>query len=588
MRKYIFFLSLLTLVISCQRENLDEIEQAGQNDRPNVTVTSTVVGLVTDESGNSVQDAVVTLGDIETYTDQFGYFTFKDELMSKDAAYVQVEKAGYFRGSRKFSTDHDESASIKIQLIQKTPVGSVSSFSGGSVAVAESSVDLPGGGYKDEDGQLYEGEILVFASYLDPTKKETHDQMPGELTGIDTEGNQNVLASYGMIGVELKGENGQYLVMPEGTEATISFKVPEQILSTAPAVIPLWHFNEFSGFWEEEGEATLVGDEYIGEVSHFSFWNCDVPFPLVEISGHVELNGLPFENGLLKISEVQSGFAAYGYTGEGGFFSGKVPEAKDLIFTLVGACGEPIFEQEISASFDNIELGQIEITADQSATVSISGTFENCEEEDFELAYVFVQGNDFEHVIEVKSDGSFSQIFPSCSNGGEVILFGVDISNGLISEPTFIEFSGDVSGIYLEACDGYFEPGIHIEYNGMNWEISADSIFFDYFVDFNVVGETVYYQMIGFDWNLFDPEEPGVGAFFIANFNHEFGDTEAIYEISFPTQGFKIEGLCDAEEIEQVGFQFIRFSGVFDGEPEVVDPSLFPEDIGVVTFDISF
>ena len=31
----------------------------------------------------------------------------------------------------------------------------------------------------------------------------------------------------------------------------------------------------------------MNGNEYSGEVGHFSFWNCDAPFPLVEICGKV-------------------------------------------------------------------------------------------------------------------------------------------------------------------------------------------------------------------------------------------------------------------------------------------------------------
>jgi hypothetical protein len=47
----------------------------------------------------------------------------------------------------------------------------------------------------------------------------------------------------------------------------------------------------------KEGSATKTGSNYVGKVSHFSFWNCDAPFPVVEFeASFVDQAGAPLQN----------------------------------------------------------------------------------------------------------------------------------------------------------------------------------------------------------------------------------------------------------------------------------------------------
>jgi ABC-type sulfate transport system permease subunit len=101
--------------------------------------------------------------------------------------------------------------------------------------------------------------------------------MPGNLTGITINNEQKILQTYGMIAVEMEGSSGEALNIAGSKQATISFPIPSAMLANAPATIPLWHFDETIGVWKEEGTATKQGNAYVGVVTHFSFWNCDVP-----------------------------------------------------------------------------------------------------------------------------------------------------------------------------------------------------------------------------------------------------------------------------------------------------------------------
>lgn len=108
--------------------------------------------------------------------------------------------------------------------------------------------------------------------------------MPGDLRGISTDGSLKTLTTYGMAAVELTGALGELLQIAPGQKASLTMPIPVAILSNAPATIPLWSFDEAKGLWKEEGQAIKTGSNYVGDVSHFSFWNCDVPNNYVQFN----------------------------------------------------------------------------------------------------------------------------------------------------------------------------------------------------------------------------------------------------------------------------------------------------------------
>ncbi len=588
MKKSIILFSILLLLSSCQRENLDEFTGATQTTSPNFVVNSSVVGLITDEYGEAVSGAIVSLGNITTSTNELGLFSIEDETISKNAAYVQVEKEGFFNGSRKFSTELDGQANIRIQLLEKELLDEISTQSGGVVEFESASIELPQGNYVNEAGELFSGSVEVYAKWLDPTVIETFDQMPGELTGINSEGNLNALATYGMMAVELRNSFGEYLSLPEGTSATIKMKVPDELMVTAPSVIPLWHFNEMNGNWEEEGQATLIGNEYVGEVTHFSFWNCDVPFPLVEISGNIELNGSPYEGALIKITDLSSGFCAYSYSGERGYFSGKVPEGNDLVLSVLGLCHTELEDFELGSIFENKELGVFSVSSviGNIEEVTIQGNYSNCLEEDFDLAFIIVENQDFQQFIQVNSDGSFHDVLPICMDTDELFIYAFDLTYSLISEVQVFEIT-ELIDLDIEACLDDFLNGAIIEYSGMNWDPLDPSFDLSFEIDTLPEGsEDEFYYRI--DGTNFDTNTGVIVPLFTAEFwftpGSSFGEPSD-YQITFNSQGFSIEGECIINLAHALGLSIIIIEGVYIGEPEVFNEQTYPGEIDFVSFN---
>ena len=585
MKNLIYFLGMILLLVSCQRENIDEFGAPSQVDRPNVTVQSSVVGFVIDENGEGISDAIVGLGAMSTTTNQLGLFSFDDVLMSQNSAYLQVEKDGFFAGSRKFSTEVDGRANVRIQMIEKELIDIVNTQAGGTVSFESSSIELPDGNYTINNGTNYNGDVEVYAKWLDPTASETFEQMPGELTGIDAEGNLNALATYGMIAVELISDQGDYLNLPEGQTATIKMEVPDEMLANAPNTIPLWHFNEATGNWEEEGEAALIGNEYVGEVGHFSFWNCDAPFPLVEILGNITLNREPLVGAQLKITDLSTGFCAFGYTGDDGFFLGKVPEGDELLLTIYGVCGEVIDEISIGPFYEDTEIADIELTA-TAGEVTVYGTFENCEMEEIESAFVFVEAGAIKYSIPVNSDGTFEQVFPGCTEGFEVNIYGVDLSNALISEGQIESFSDEIE-LDIVACDDFLDPFFFIDYEGLDWDPTDSMFIYSAQLDTIEVGAIEEYivTLVGVDFITFLNEFVPV---FESTFLFNSVDSTVEYFISLPSQGFALSGNGAVEVIQQGGTTVVRFTDTFMDQIEIFDTNIYPGNVQDVQFDISF
>lgn len=110
--------------------------------------------------------------------------------------------------------------------------------------------------------------------------------MPGRYATRD----EQPLESFGAMRVEITTPAGAPLQLAAGREATVRIPVAGRSRH-APATMPMFHLDEATGRWVEEGSARLVGSgaaaHYEGAVRHFSVWNVDAVVDTVWVSGCV-------------------------------------------------------------------------------------------------------------------------------------------------------------------------------------------------------------------------------------------------------------------------------------------------------------
>ena len=429
------------LFTGCKKNT--DIPATDNGNPPDLTtkVKSSVSGFVTDENDLPVNIATVQIGTATITTDKYGYFEATNVDVVKEAAVVTVNKTGYFKSIKTYMAEEGKSAFFRIKLIRKTNAGTVSATSGGAVTLANGlSITLPANGVVNAGtNAAYTGTVNVAAYWLNPTATDLPNTMPGDLRGINTNGNAQLLTTYGMAAIELTGSGGELLQIATGKKATLSLPIPSSLLSSAPATIPLWYFDEAKGLWKEEGAATKTGSNYVGEVSHFSFWNVDVPCNFVELSATLitDRNNQPLQNARVKVSVVGNpANFRYGYTNSSGYVSGPVPANSQLLFEVFrnAGCSTLLYSRNITTVTVNVSLGIITIPFTNNNMAFISGTAVNCSNAPVTNGYVMVFSGSNYTRMNLNNAGTYSGMLSLCSNAATpVTLIAEDLATNMTS-----------------------------------------------------------------------------------------------------------------------------------------------------------
>ena len=446
--------------LSCQKDiSNDDGSNPGQVADLTTKVNSSVSGFVTDENDAAVLGANVTVAGIPTTTDKYGFFEVKNVQVVKNAAMVTVTQPGYFKGIKTYIATENKAAFFRIKLIPKTNVGTINGGSGGSVTLTNGLiVALPANGVVTVgSGAAYTGTVSVAAHWIDPTAGDLNQTMPGDLRGIATDGTLKTLTTYGMAAVELTGASGELLQIATGKKATLTLTIPASIQGTAPATIPLWSFDETNGLWKQEGEATKTGNTYVGEVSHFSFWNCDVPANYVHFDCTIkDQAGNPIPYSWVKITVVGSNSVGYGWTDSSGYVGGAVPGSAQLLMEVYTYynCGVPVYSQNFSTTNVNISLGTI-LVPNTSSVATISGTVTDCNNNPVTNGRIIVQqnGGNYYNIYPVSNTGTFSFTTLLCNGNGAVTIVAEDMTGAQQSNSVSITLVAGANVLgNLQAC----------------------------------------------------------------------------------------------------------------------------------------
>ncbi len=471
--KFLLLVSFVAacLFFSCQKD-IDYVQIDNQGPDLVTKVNSSVSGFVVDENNAAVLGADVTMGGSHTTTDKYGFFEIKNVMVVKNAAVVTVSKPNYFKGIKTYIGNNNNAAFFRIKLIPKTNAGSINASSGGNVTLSNGMiVALPANGVVVASGSTaYTGTVNVAAHWIDPTSADLNQTMPGDLRGIGTDGGLKLLTTYGMAAVELTGSGGELLQIAPGKKATLTMAIPASIMATAPSSIPLWSFDESVGLWKQEGTATKTGNTYVGEVSHFSFWNCDVPNTYVYFDCVItDATGHPLPNILVRITEVGSPMAGYGYTTGDGHVGGAVPDNAQLVLDVFSsyACSTPAYSQNFTTTNTNVSLGTIAINT-STLEASIEGSITDCNNNPVSNGRAILFANQQYYTSGISSTGHFGFYLLLCnSTTANVTVIGEDFTGSQQSAPVTQAITPGTNSVgNLQACGTSLQQFITYSING--------------------------------------------------------------------------------------------------------------------------
>jgi len=485
-RPFIYLLIIVS-ILSCQKEVKTDDPGTGGSTGTVINPTpvqGSLTGKVVDNNNNAVAGATVKAGNSTATTDSRGLFRFNNIQLDKYSSLVTVEKSGYFKAYRVFSASANNTNFVKLKLLPKTLIGNIDAATGGSVTLTDNSkITLPAGSVVVRStNQSYSGSIKIYAAIIDPTSTDIAQIVPGSFQGDDANNNRVILRSFGMLAVELEGSSGEKLQITNGKTAKLRFNIPSSLRSSAPSTIPLWSVDETTGLWKEEGSATKGTDYYEGDVSHFSFWNCDVSGQTVYLEMTITTSNEPLSHVLVKLTRI-NGASSYGYTDSSGHVGGLVPKNETLTLEVMNTCNQPIYSQSVGPFSSNTNLGTINVTIPPVNTLQITGNAVNCTNQPVTSGSVLVYFEGQLYTRPVSNTGTFSLTITRCSNStGSIEVVAVDnTANQQSAAPwTGSASTGTVNTGAVSACGTSTIAYINYTVDGSNFTInsttSGDSI----------------------------------------------------------------------------------------------------------------
>jgi len=453
LRTIIFILSSVVLFgSSCNRDNEYSIDEKSNIIPDEFTVNAHINGRVLDASNSPIRDVSVDFENSTVTTDNRGFFKLRDMDISNRGSLVKFTKTGYFPGYKFVQAEEEENSYISVKMI-KAEVDETFRLD------SEKEIELDNGAKLkfqpnsviDGEGNTYSEDIRIKAHWYNPKSEDLAETMPGDLRGKNLENLPVQLTTFGMMAVELVSSSGEMLNLRESLPATLYFPIHD--LSNVSESMPLWYLDETSGWWVQEGEANKIGDFLVAEVTHFSFWNCDLPNSSIFIRGRLlDKNNDPLPNQKIRIDDLDSNMTGTSTTNESGTFRAMVPENLDLLL-LVNDCNEEKVELKIGPLSQSINLG--DFILENFSLVNVSGTLLDCQSQPLGNAYVEIIDENRSEIFVPNQDGELNVTLPICTEELKIIAYNI-ATRDVSVESLYTVKNGLVNFSELTVCDGIF------------------------------------------------------------------------------------------------------------------------------------
>ena len=329
-------------------------------------------GFVYSDYGNPIEGVTVTSGTASVKTNAHGAFTLSSVNVVNGRSVVKFSTNGYADVVRSVEAKDGDVWEV---TMPSTSYDNFSATSGKQLSRYGMKVNIPANSIKTTTEEAYTGYVNSQMAYLDPNDENFSSMMPGgdlAATGYGEKDPSNPnpqLVSYGMTSVELTKSQTEALQL--NGEATVTFPAPAGLQEHE--TIPLWGFNEETGLWEYEGEATKQPDgTYQGTVTHFSWHNLDYPEKRATCKVIVKDNaGRPIPYQKVIVGQIQA------TTDANGEFSSNVPTNTPFVVS-VRSVDYSNYSPEVEQSVTITTAGEVrEVNIVLPATSKMSGTITN-------------------------------------------------------------------------------------------------------------------------------------------------------------------------------------------------------------------
>jgi hypothetical protein len=427
--KTIAFLCAILLVsisfISCESSDNNNTNNSNFSSNFGGEINKDFIGRIVDEYSNPISNVAIKIGSSTTLTDVNGMFIINGATVHEKFAFISAKKTGFIDGSRSLVPANGVN-NVNIMLLSSVPTSTINSGAASEVSLSSGTKVNFDGAFQDASGAAYTGNVQVTLNELKASNPNIDKIMPGMLYAQAEDNSQKVLETFGMMNVKLTGSNGQELQIASGHTAQITMDIDASQLATAPTTIPLWHFDETNGYWIEDGTATKTGNKYVGNVSHFSWWNCDFPYEQASlIVNTVDNNGNPVNNVRVDIIQTDS-LPRFGYSNASGQVTGIIPANESLTLKAYDDCGAELYTSTIGPFAVNSITTLPNIVIPPTSLTSVVGSLKKCDGSNVTNGYLLMNNNNTGNNFTLITNGNFSFNSISCTTGSAFTLQGYD------------------------------------------------------------------------------------------------------------------------------------------------------------------
>lgn len=413
---------MLFVLHSCHEDMVEEVEIIDKY-VPYTIYEVDVRGLISNPEGEAITEAQLDFSGDTKFSDELGYFIFEGIGADTRNAVLKIAADGYLPVTRLISVLSPNTIHLNVTL---TPIPDEETFDATSGKVVDVSdhaqiTFYPNGIVKD--GQPFTGNVNFKSYHLAKDDEQLYNRLPGDLIGIDQQLDLQLLETYGMLYASLTDDDGNELQPDPGLTAELSIEIPADYVARAPNEIPLWYFDEDRGLWIEDGMASKEGNRYIGSVSHFSWWNIDLPLgDLVTICLQaVDVStGEVFKNSNILFS---SGGIEFGIqtTNDEGKLCVALP-SQSVITVQLGTTCQFVSSTDIGPFDQSMDNLQVELGTNEAGSILVEGNFSDCSGEPLLVDIVTVTRDGRRAAIDVTKDASYSYSVV-CPRDNETITF---------------------------------------------------------------------------------------------------------------------------------------------------------------------
>lgn len=273
--------------------------------------TSSASFFIQTPQGIAIDEATLTLNIADQEPVSLGKTNASGFLASSvfpngKAVSIAVTKSGFANQVIQFEVP-DTSQQISPQTITLLERVAAKTFDGSQDSEVKgddgAQVAVKANAFENAQGETISGDIKLHITPVDVSNDSAEQGgFPGSFSGITDDDEAVNIVTYGTTEFVFTDDDGNELQLKDGETADILLPIylTKHMDGTpikAGDKIPLWHLNEETGIWLQEGEGEVVvssssptGWALSGTVSHFTWWNVDVAPPEQQEGLTFELN----------------------------------------------------------------------------------------------------------------------------------------------------------------------------------------------------------------------------------------------------------------------------------------------------------